>query len=133
MTDIWICPNCGADVESNFDVCWQCGSDREGHAPPGFTRDNEPAPPTKVSPSTMWTMKALIVSMLSVFAAIMAGIGLVMVQAAWGDQAAPVLTTCLEAFIAVCLCVALGSFFAFIVLCFRPLHGVGKQPPTEEQ
>ena len=24
----WACRECGADVESNFSHCWQCGSDR---------------------------------------------------------------------------------------------------------
>src|SRR5262245_17583833 len=29
-TDAWICPNCSADVGADFDVCWRCGSTRDG-------------------------------------------------------------------------------------------------------
>ena len=24
----WDCPRCGADVEGNFECCWQCGTER---------------------------------------------------------------------------------------------------------
>ena len=27
---MWICKNCKEEVEDNFDVCWNCGSDRDG-------------------------------------------------------------------------------------------------------
>ena len=24
----WTCPNCGEEVEGNFDICWNCGAER---------------------------------------------------------------------------------------------------------
>jgi len=27
---MWICKNCKEEVEDNFDVCWNCGSERSG-------------------------------------------------------------------------------------------------------
>lgn len=29
MSD-WVCPNCGAEVDDGFDVCWQCGTASDG-------------------------------------------------------------------------------------------------------
>lgn len=29
----WVCPSCSEQIEENFDVCWNCGTDRDG-APP---------------------------------------------------------------------------------------------------
>jgi len=26
----WVCPECGAEVEANFDTCWKCGGGRGG-------------------------------------------------------------------------------------------------------
>jgi hypothetical protein len=26
---MWRCPDCGADVESDYDVCWKCGASRD--------------------------------------------------------------------------------------------------------
>jgi hypothetical protein len=30
----WKCPRCGEMVPGNFDVCWQCSSDKAGESPP---------------------------------------------------------------------------------------------------
>jgi len=27
---MWKCPGCGADVEDNFDLCWNCGNSKSG-------------------------------------------------------------------------------------------------------
>lgn len=35
----WICPNCSVDVSADFDVCWQCGSTRDGTRDPTFSVD----------------------------------------------------------------------------------------------
>ena len=24
----WVCPKCSAEVEANFNICWQCGAER---------------------------------------------------------------------------------------------------------
>ena len=32
-TDTWTCPNCDELIETNFDSCWRCGTDREGTPP----------------------------------------------------------------------------------------------------
>ncbi len=30
---MWKCKNCGADVENNFNACWNCGYDKDGIPP----------------------------------------------------------------------------------------------------
>jgi predicted nucleic-acid-binding Zn-ribbon protein len=32
----WTCSRCGEHVERNFDVCWNCGTDRDGNEDPDF-------------------------------------------------------------------------------------------------
>ena len=33
---MWICPKCRESVEEDFDVCWKCGTTREGLENPEF-------------------------------------------------------------------------------------------------
>src|SRR5262249_36245043 len=35
---MWTCPSCQADVEDQFEICWACGSSREGVKDPNFVR-----------------------------------------------------------------------------------------------
>jgi hypothetical protein len=35
----WICAKCQAEIDAGFDVCWQCGTSREGEADPEFRRE----------------------------------------------------------------------------------------------
>jgi hypothetical protein len=50
---MWTCPNCSANVESSFEVCWSCGTTDEGVVDPTFvTADNAAPiedPPTDLS------------------------------------------------------------------------------------
>lgn len=40
---MWTCPKCAATVDSMFDVCWQCGTSKDGVEDPNFvTADNTP-------------------------------------------------------------------------------------------
>jgi hypothetical protein len=40
---MWTCPKCGNKVDPSFDVCWCCGTTREGVPDPDFVRaDAEP-------------------------------------------------------------------------------------------
>lgn len=39
---MWSCSKCREQVEDSFDVCWNCGTSREGIEDPGFVRDSEP-------------------------------------------------------------------------------------------
>jgi hypothetical protein len=41
----WRCPNCREVVEHNFDICWKCGTDREGIKDLEFVVDNEEREP----------------------------------------------------------------------------------------
>ncbi len=34
---MWKCGNCGEEIEDSFDVCWNCGTTRDGHVDPDFT------------------------------------------------------------------------------------------------
>ena len=33
---MWTCPKCGAKVDPSFEVCWQCGTTRDGEEDPTF-------------------------------------------------------------------------------------------------
>ncbi|MDP7020102.1 MAG: hypothetical protein QGG36_30170 [Pirellulaceae bacterium] len=35
-TSGWTCPNCGVNIYEGFDVCWACGTNRDGKADPDF-------------------------------------------------------------------------------------------------
>ena len=41
---MWTCPKCGAKVDPDFEVCWQCGTSPEGVEDPGFVRADEAGP-----------------------------------------------------------------------------------------
>jgi hypothetical protein len=36
---MWKCPRCGEKVESGFEVCWSCGTSKDGIADPAFVRE----------------------------------------------------------------------------------------------
>lgn len=38
---MWICPNCGADVTDDFELCWGCGTSRKGVKDPEFQAEKE--------------------------------------------------------------------------------------------
>src|SRR5258708_35023136 len=38
---MWTCPNCKIDVEPGFDVCWSCGTSRDGATDPDFNAESE--------------------------------------------------------------------------------------------
>ncbi|MBM4069225.1 MAG: DUF2007 domain-containing protein [Planctomycetes bacterium] len=38
---MWSCPRCRETVEDEFEVCWSCGSDREGEVSPDFVPERE--------------------------------------------------------------------------------------------
>lgn len=43
----WSCANCRKNVDVEFDICWNCGSDRDGTIDPAFIRaDASPPKPT---------------------------------------------------------------------------------------
>jgi hypothetical protein len=50
MTEpVCLCGGCGEPFEPDFDVCWQCGAQRNGMpANAGFVRDDQPAPAANV-------------------------------------------------------------------------------------
>lgn len=40
----WSCGECRADVDDELDLCWQCGTGRDGSPPPGDWRSELSAP-----------------------------------------------------------------------------------------
>lgn len=38
----WTCPNCGTQVESEFTVCWNCGTDIHGRVDDEFSVESDP-------------------------------------------------------------------------------------------
>lgn len=38
---MWGCPNCNESVEDDFDICWNCGSTREGTIVANFARESD--------------------------------------------------------------------------------------------
>ena len=41
---MWDCPKCQAKVDPAFDVCWQCGTSREGVEDPSFVSADNAGP-----------------------------------------------------------------------------------------
>lgn len=41
---MWTCPKCGAKVDPGFDVCWQCGTSRDGTEDPNFVSADQAGP-----------------------------------------------------------------------------------------
>ena len=39
---MWTCPKCGTKVDPSFDVCWNCGTTRDGVEDPTFVRADAP-------------------------------------------------------------------------------------------
>ena len=46
---MWNCAQCREEVEDNFEICWNCGTSREGMRDPSF-QQAEPVEPRKVPP-----------------------------------------------------------------------------------
>ena len=40
---MWTCPKCGSQVDSSFDVCWNCGTTPEGVEDPTFVKADDVA------------------------------------------------------------------------------------------
>ena len=40
----WPCPQCGAEVSAEFDVCWSCGTSVDGQTDPNFVREADDPP-----------------------------------------------------------------------------------------
>lgn len=38
---MWPCVNCREKLEDNFDVCWNCGTSRDGTEDPDFRKADE--------------------------------------------------------------------------------------------
>ncbi len=41
---MWNCPSCGTRVEASFEVCWNCGTARDGTPDPTFIRADDSGP-----------------------------------------------------------------------------------------
>lgn len=41
---MWTCPKCGSKVDPSFDVCWNCGTSREGVEDPNFVSADQAGP-----------------------------------------------------------------------------------------
>jgi len=39
---MWTCPKCSEDIDDEFDVCWNCGTDTEGNVDPEFETADAP-------------------------------------------------------------------------------------------
>ena len=41
---MWTCPECGSKVDASFDLCWRCGTDRDGTRDPNFRSADRQGP-----------------------------------------------------------------------------------------
>ncbi len=41
---MWTCPKCGSKVDAGFDVCWNCGTSRDGTEDPTFLPADDSGP-----------------------------------------------------------------------------------------
>jgi hypothetical protein len=46
---MWMCGKCREMVESTFDVCWKCGTSKDGVEDPAFVRQEEDQLPSAVN------------------------------------------------------------------------------------
>lgn len=53
LTDVtsrpWTCVKCGEQIEANFDLCWNCGTSRDGTEDPEFAHVKDVDPPEPAS------------------------------------------------------------------------------------
>lgn len=50
---MWTCPKCESKVDPSFEVCWNCGTARDGTVDPTFVRADDAGPiETEVDPVT---------------------------------------------------------------------------------
>lgn len=50
---MWTCPKCGSKVDPSFDVCWQCGTSRDGTEDAGFVSADEFVPEDETAGSSV--------------------------------------------------------------------------------
>lgn len=119
----WLCPCCGSDVPRTFDVCWNCGADRDGRTDPDFFPVPEPADTRNTDLAATWPAKALVVAGSAFCAMIFCGTELFMLLPD-PDSKQP-LSDGAQLWLwltAAAGCAALGAFAAFAV------HYVDPQP-----
>lgn len=83
----WHCSACGEEVSGEFEVCWQCGANRDGTPDPQFHREQtevEAAPDASMWSPFQYSLMALVV-LITLFAALFA----LLKFTATGDPAAP--------------------------------------------
>jgi hypothetical protein len=56
---MWTCPNCSEEIEDEFDVCWNCQTERGG-APKAEAGASTPADATRPSPAVHRAGRALV-------------------------------------------------------------------------
>ncbi len=68
---MWSCPQCAESIESEWEICWCCGTSRDGTVDPDFQRSvqRDDAPPA-VRPSPTWPSQAFLVFSLALSAVI---------------------------------------------------------------
>jgi hypothetical protein len=54
----WICPKCRESIEANFDVCWSCGTDRQGVEDPDFRAEEDISDFTEHNPTEEFAFQA---------------------------------------------------------------------------
>jgi hypothetical protein len=52
---MWSCPKCRAKVDTSFEVCWSCGTPRDGEEDPAFARADDTGPDH--DPPSKWDRK----------------------------------------------------------------------------
>ena len=50
---MWNCPKCRAKVDDSFEICWSCGTARDGEEDPDFARADDVGP----TPDSPWESK----------------------------------------------------------------------------
>jgi len=124
----WLCPCCSSDIPQTFDICWNCGADRDGQIDP----DLVPVPAQPESRDTdlaaTWPSKALVAAGSAFCAMIFCGTQL-FILAPDPDSRQPLsdgAKLCLW-LTAAASCAALGAFAAFTV------HFVDPQPRERDE
>jgi hypothetical protein len=136
MSDPWECRLCATTVEADYDVCWQCGADRDGNPDQGFESYEQAYELYEyqiADPSSLWTGKALKVAGASFFGVLLfAFVGSFFIPSLESDEALGPLALIFFVLSAGSAAICFGSLCAFVILCFLPLRAVHKTLPQEK-
>lgn len=134
----WACPACGREVPAAFDICWNCGGDREGEPGVDLTADEAESESADLAeaPGPLYRRMHRRTGLTMVWSAggwfaTMAGSGLlVALIGPDGHRAWTLAAKAVAGFAGLAFAIALGSTLALVAFLLSPLwENYGEDPP----